>query len=1190
MIVTALVKQKPEELIAWLRNEAMRDKALITALAEFMDERAEWLLLASISLVTMETVDAVTRLLKSRTKATGLLHGISDRALNLAVRKAVLFWIGGNRQNMPKQDMIKELLLLVYSEVTGRNKDEIKMEEWAMLPAHTDKDIQESILSQTDWSVLSVLLKDAGRSDADKRIVISILVQNKPEAFLSWLRTGATNDGTLMTMLAGLMDEKILRLLLASVSLEAMGTVDEVMEYLIGLVKENSLADGLSYKKFTLAFRKAVLLWITNDNALSGNDSPKSLLQEIHKEITGTTGKNYEAAVEEWTEGFHLLENEAKVLRIFTGQGDNELKESIRRLRTLLAAGNIAETVKRRVVIFFLERHKDSYANVIWELHEQGLLGDTINLISLPATESVIRQMIARCIGAEEAEKLLLLTNQLLADENTVSAYLRDKSLTLRTQVFIWLAKETKVHAGGTAKSFAELFPLFLAFLFGKENMTTVIRLVVYGTAGEVTTDEVKDPDILEIIDLLPYIGSSRVRRAISMFEQWSQHIKVYSSTVQTLLENRWNTSDDFMEWLKDTEVTTGTRRELLQALAWGKPRELVGLLRHLPKDEEAVSLTAIYIPTEVLMAVVEKADTKQALLLSRTVDLLQRERGRFSFLSSMTLSFTTALSEALLLFMQDNDTLDGRNLTEQEVIGKFLAHLYYVYTRRTDYNGHAEWKHLQDEVTDGLGLNGTETTSVPVSEDAISERLLSEYNRLTDSELYYLVTTILDKQRELFVELSEKNPGTDFIRRISGIADSTMLRRMVTTLSSVSGFENHTAFIKLMEWLGIRSVDRIPVSDWMSALLSWISTANWKTQTARQMTSFFLSRLYGSDDTANLPLEMLADDTLPEEIRKRMLHGYMRSRPAELLSHIQQLVAQGKLPMDKWAEWAELSEWLRLIASVSLTLEELLRQVVECLLSQNKSADETVLRYGVATFIATNDAVKFACYVDKAEVVCTFILSLPSIQGKTAEEKKEAVDRVMKDLGIMPVEERLLEGAEEDSEIALVGNAGLCLLSPWFPRLFALLGYLDGENRNFRNTASRIRAVFLLQYLACPEEKDYREPELAFNRLLVALPAQVPLPKRMELTDEERRTADNMLAGVKANWPKMDGTSVSGFRQSFILRDGRLEQQDEKWLLTVESRVYDIMLDAVPWAFRQIRFPWLKKYIQVSWHEKQEF
>lgn len=200
-------------------------------------------------------------------------------------------------------------------------------------------------------------------------------------------------------------------------------------------------------------------------------------------------------------------------------------------------------------------------------------------------------------------------------------------------------------------------------------------------------------------------------------------------------------------------------------------------------------------------------------------------------------------------------------------------------------------------------------------------------------------------------------------------------------------------------------------------------------------------------------------------------------------------------------------------------------------------------------------------------------------------------MSKMIEDLGITPKGEKLLgSNQEDDLEVVLIDNAGLCLCSPWFPRLFSMLGYLNEEKRDFKDTTSRIRAVFLLQYLASPEEKDYREPELAFNRLLVSLPAQVPLPKWIELAEDEKRTAVSMLEGVKGNWVKMSGTSINGFRQSFIMRNGRLEQQDEKWLLTVENRTVDILLDTVPWAFRQMRFPWLKKYIQVSWHERQEF
>ena len=99
-----------------------------------------------------------------------------------------------------------------------------------------------------------------------------------------------------------------------------------------------------------------------------------------------------------------------------------------------------------------------------------------------------------------------------------------------------------------------------------------------------------------------------------------------------------------------------------------------------------------------------------------------------------------------------------------------------------------------------------------------------------------------------------------------------------------------------------------------------------------------------------------------------------------------------------------------------------------------------------------------------------------------------------------------------------------------------------------------------------------------------------IPLPKRLELTAEEKQIADSLLSAVKAHWSKMNGTSLKGFLQSFVTRTGRLEEQDEKWLLTVDDKTHDILLDSVPWGFRQIRLPWLKKYIQVKWHDKQEF
>lgn len=167
------------------------------------------------------------------------------------------------------------------------------------------------------------------------------------------------------------------------------------------------------------------------------------------------------------------------------------------------------------------------------------------------------------------------------------------------------------------------------------------------------------------------------------------------------------------------------------------------------------------------------------------------------------------------------------------------------------------------------------------------------------------------------------------------------------------------------------------------------------------------------------------------------------------------------------------------------------------------------------------------------------------------------------------------------------INNAGFCLFSPWLLHLMNLAGYLDESRKNFKDTDSKIRAVFLLQYLTCSEDREYREAELKFNRILVDLPADVLLPGQIELTAKERHVADCLLTTARNHWPQVKGTSIRSFQLGFIIRTGCLEQLDENWLLTVENKPLDLLLDFVSWNFRQIRLPWLKKNVQVSWHER---
>lgn len=415
-----------------------------------------------------------------------------------------------------------------------------------------------------------------------------------------------------------------------------------------------------------------------------------------------------------------------------------------------------------------------------------------------------------------------------------------------------------------------------------------------------------------------------------------------------------------------------------------------------------------------------------------------------------------------------------------------------------------------------------------------------------------------------------------DEIAPMAEATDPMLIEYWTDFLTLTPGFAYPDAFRQLIDWLQTQ----MTITELATALFLYVKEHDWKTCTPAQMETYFFSRLYGQTDILP-PVETLADKNLPENIRKRLFRQYLYSRPEKLLAFLRETVSRNTLPLNEWLQWTTTSDWLYLAASLSLSKAELLRQITD-----NLSLPEEERRITLATYLVNSDTEEWP-YATPQETVSDFIGMLPSMQDGDTEKKEKAIRRMEEDLAL-PETKTVIP--ETQPEILKIENAGLCLLAPWFVRLFDMLGYLDEEKKQFRNTASKVRAIFLLQYLVCGKEKSWRETELTFNRLLTALPGHIPLPRHLSLSDEERQTADNMVAGVKANWPQMNGTSVEGFRSSFLTRKGRLEQKEEHWLLTVEEKAYDILLETIPWGFRQIRLPWIKKYVQVKWHEQQIF
>ncbi len=164
------------------------------------------------------------------------------------------------------------------------------------------------------------------------------------------------------------------------------------------------------------------------------------------------------------------------------------------------------------------------------------------------------------------------------------------------------------------------------------------------------------------------------------------------------------------------------------------------------------------------------------------------------------------------------------------------------------------------------------------------------------------------------------------------------------------------------------------------------------------------------------------------------------------------------------------------------------------------------------------------------------------------------------------------------------IPNAGLVILSPFFPKLFMRLGMLSQDYRSFNSNESKVRAIFILQRLITNEDREYNEKELFLNRLLVNYFSDEPLPRRLELNQDELNAIDSLLEIAKMSWSKMRSTSMRAFQEAFLSRNGSIEKTEREWTLTVEERAYDILLDSIPWSYKLMRLPWMDNMLRVNW------
>ncbi|CAM1345295.1 contractile injection system tape measure protein [Tenacibaculum amylolyticum] len=167
----------------------------------------------------------------------------------------------------------------------------------------------------------------------------------------------------------------------------------------------------------------------------------------------------------------------------------------------------------------------------------------------------------------------------------------------------------------------------------------------------------------------------------------------------------------------------------------------------------------------------------------------------------------------------------------------------------------------------------------------------------------------------------------------------------------------------------------------------------------------------------------------------------------------------------------------------------------------------------------------------------------------------------------------------KQPSKAFFIRNAGLILIHPYLKQFFKACDFLDEDD----TIIDPELAAHVLHYIATKKEQQI-ESNLVFEKFLCNIPIDHPIERDIELTDEIKAKAEELVAAVTRNWEVLKDSSPDLIRNEFIQRSGKLDLTEDNPKLTVERKTQDILLDKLPWNISLCRLPWIEHLIFTDW------
>lgn len=159
------------------------------------------------------------------------------------------------------------------------------------------------------------------------------------------------------------------------------------------------------------------------------------------------------------------------------------------------------------------------------------------------------------------------------------------------------------------------------------------------------------------------------------------------------------------------------------------------------------------------------------------------------------------------------------------------------------------------------------------------------------------------------------------------------------------------------------------------------------------------------------------------------------------------------------------------------------------------------------------------------------------------------------------------------------IPNAGLVIAVPFLTALFSRLELAKD------NILLDIDKAVCVTHFLSTGDSNIQEHDLVLAKILCGLHPAFPVnTTEFTITTEQIEEVNGVLNSIIEYWSVLKDTSVQGLQESFLLREGKVVYVNNRWLLIVEQKPYDMLLQQLPWNISMLQLPWMKDILITEW------